>query len=164
MCMLAVDRWPPSVARSLPPERQTHPFCLALQRSRRAPPTQPLKLSRSAGTSSIMEPHLALPQSHTMGAPVKPAGMWTGRYHNTLPQVSQGKEARWGQWRSSAARLTFKASEILGSTGPQCTLGCSTPGGQEPQEMPFLTEGVVSVMRPHRREAKALMCLTYRAA
>ena len=98
------------------------------------------------------------------GGPVKPAGLWTGRYHHTFAQVSQGKEAKGGQLRSSAARLTLKASEMFSSTGPQRTMGRSTPCGQVPQEMPYFPEGVISVARPHRRETKALMSLTYTAA
>lgn len=124
-------------------------------------PTQPPNLSRSAGISSIMDPHLIRPQSHSVGGdPVKPARLWTGRYCCSFAQVSQGKEAKGGTVWSSAAHLTLKASEILNSTGPQCTMGRSTPRGEVPQEMPFFLERVISVAKPHRRETKALTSLT----
>lgn len=57
MCMLAVDRRPSSLAGSLPLVREVHPFSLHCSTAAENP-TQPLNPSRSAGTSSIMEPHL----------------------------------------------------------------------------------------------------------
>lgn len=164
MCVLAVDRWPPSLARSLPLVRQAHLFCLVLQWSRREPP---LSHHISAEVQALLAPwrHIRLFPSHApWGAPAKPAGLWTGRYHHTFAQVSQGEEARRRQLWSSAAHFTLKVSEIFNSTGPQRTMGaahqevrCHKKCLSSLKELP--------VSQDHTEERlQHLMSLTYRAA
>lgn len=125
MCMLAVDRWPSSLAGSLPLVREAHPFCLHCSRAGENPhsATKPQQKCRH------FQHHGATPDSslvtlHGRGEAVKPAGVWTGRYHHTFAQVSQGKEARRGRWVLQLLKDRYAAAQ-----------GLSTPWGAAHQKV-----------------------------
>lgn len=115
-------------------------------------PTQPLDLSRSAGTASIAEPHLALPLSHSIGGP-----HGTCRFVNRkMPQqFLSGKQGKQGTLQT----FMLQAPEILSSREPQCTQRRSTPG-QVPEEVPCFPGGGITVTRTHTRETEALISVT----
>lgn len=160
MCMLAVDRWPSSLARSLPLVREAHPFCLHCSRTGENPhsATKPQQQCRH------FQHHGATPDSSLVTLHGRGVGSETCRCVNRKvpPHFCTSltrKRGKKGTLSSSAAQ-----GQICSSTGPQHTMGCSTPEGQVPQEMPFFPAGVICVTKPRGRQTKALISLTYRAA